>query len=311
MSVREATPDDKHVLLELVEEFERSLPPLPYQEDTPEDDWRKLEQRMREGLVLIAEADGEPAGFTSAEFERGHVFVVDVYVREAARRRGLGFELLARVAAAAHERGITHMELWVDVRNRDAFGWYERLGFQESAKVMRIALESLAARERGGGEYIGAVHVQTDDAAAVERVVGEFLPRLRRGAAAQFEGSRTWTAVRVSPFDLDVLRRLGSELSYRFGVTAVLTMEDSAVVRFVLHDRGRMVDEYLSVPEYFGPLPPGDALALRSNPTVVSRLTGADPARLRAVARTAAGPAELPPARELYAQIGELMGLQP
>ena len=70
-----------------------------------------------------------------------------------------------------------------------------------------------------------------------------------------------------------------------------------------------MVDEYLSVPEYFGPLPPGDALALRANPTVVSRLTGAEPARVRAVARTAAGPSELPPARELYAQIAEVLGL--
>ena len=58
-------------------------------------------------------------------------------------------------------------------------------------------------------------------------------------------------------------------------------------MRFVIHDQGRMVDEYLSVPDYFGPLPPGDALALRANPTVVSRLTGAEPSRVRAVARTA------------------------
>jgi len=71
------------------------------------------------------------------------------------------------------------------------------------------------------------------------------------------------------------------------------------------------VDEYLSVPEYFGSLPPGDALALRANPTVVSRLTGAAPGRIRAVARNAGSPSELPPARELYAQIAEVMGLEP
>ena len=118
------------------------------------------------------------------------------------------------------------------------------------------------------------------------------------------------TAVRVEPFARDVLRKLGLELSYRFGVTAVLALEEDAVVRFVLHDQGRMVDEYLSVPEYYGPLPSGDALALRANPTVVARLTGADPARVRAVARTADGPGELPPARDLYEVIAELMGLQ-
>ena len=60
------------------------------------------------------------------------------------------------------------------------------------------------------------------------------------------------------------------ELSYRFGVTVALTLEEGAVVHCVIHDHGRMVDEYLSVPEYFGALPPGDALALRSNPTVVA-----------------------------------------
>jgi len=115
----------------------------------------------------------------------------------------------------------------------------------------------------------------------------------------------------VEPFDRDVLRKLGMELSYRFGVTVVLALEHGAVVRFVIHDRGRMVDEYLSVPEYFEPLPPGDALALRANPTVVSRLTGAEPARVRAVARNAATPRELPPARELYEQVAGVMGLTP
>ena len=32
-----------------------------------------------------------------------------------------------------------------------------------------------------------------------------------------------------------------------------------------------MMDEYLSIPEYYGPLPPGDAMALRANPTLLGR----------------------------------------
>ena len=99
--------------------------------------------------------------------------------------------------------------------------------------------------------------------------------------------------------------------SEAIGPDGQLGAEAGAVVRFVIHDRGRMVDEYLSVPEYFSPLPPGDALALRANPTVVSRLTGADSARVRAVARTAESPGELPPAEELYAQIAAVLGLEP
>jgi hypothetical protein len=81
-------------------------------------------------------------------------------------------------------------------------------------------------------------------------------------------------------------------------------------VRYTLVDRGSVVDEYASVPEYHGPLPPGDVIALGANPTVVARLTGADPARVREIARTGASPADLPPALELHAQIAELMGVR-
>jgi hypothetical protein len=78
----------------------------------------------------------------------------------------------------------------------------------------------------------------------------------------------------------------------------------------VLFDRGSMVDEYASVPEFHGPLPPGDVVALGANATVVARLTGADPRRVREVARTAASPTELPPAAELYEQIADLLGVK-
>ena len=48
-----------------------------------------------------------------------------------------------------------------------------------------------------------------------------------------------------------------------------------------------------------------------ANPTLVSRLTGAPFADVRRLARTAASPAELPPAEELYAQVARLMGVEP
>jgi hypothetical protein len=82
-------------------------------------------------------------------------------------------------------------------------------------------------------------------------------------------------------------------------------------VRFRLYERGRMVDEYLSVPTYYGALPKGDELALAANPTLVSRLTGADRDDVKRVARNATTVSELPPAPELYGQIAQLMGLEP
>ena len=44
-------------------------------------------------------------------------------------------------------------------------------------------------------------------------------------------------------------------------------------------------------------------MGLAANPTVVSRLTGAEPEAVRRNARTASAPADLPPARELLAYL--------
>ena len=104
---------------------------------------------------------------------------------------------------------------------------------------------------------------------------------------------------------------MASELSDRLGAVVVaLRLEEDAVVRFLLFERGRMVDEYLSVPTYYGDVNKADEVSLAANSTLVSRLTGADPAHVRAVARVASSPSDLPPARELADQIAELLGLE-
>jgi len=46
-----------------------------------------------------------------------------------------------------------------------------------------------------------------------------------------------------------------------------------------------------------------------ASPTVVHRLTGADPERVRAVARTAKTADELPPPQDLYTQLADLLGV--
>jgi ribosomal protein S18 acetylase RimI-like enzyme len=314
VNIRNAEPADMDLLLSLVERLESELPESPYPEDPADLERAKVERMVSDGVALLAEEDGKAVGYALARYgDHGPttVYVSDLWVDPNVRGGGIGRELLRRVSEAAIAHGSSYVVLDVDSKNRDALAFYQHLGFEESATILRAALETVLQERRPPGESIGALHVQSDDAQAVERVVSDYLPRLMRGGAAQIDRGRTWTAVRVDPFDRDVLRRLGRELSYRFGVTVLLTLEYGAVVRFVIHDRGRMVDEYLSVPEYFGSLPPGDALALRANPTGVSRLTGAEPARVRAIARTAQTPGELPPASELYAQIAELLGLQP
>jgi hypothetical protein len=170
-----------------------------------------------------------------------------------------------------------------------------------------------AARAASAEPSFGRVYVQTDDEVAVERAVRQFVPRLGRSARTEVAPPNNgWIAVddELCSREPSLLRRLARELSDRTGaVVLLLGVETGAVVRYILFDRGRIADEYASVPEYHGPLPPGDVVALAANPTVASRLTGADPAEVRAVARTAATPSELPPARELHDRLAEVLGV--
>ncbi len=172
----------------------------------------------------------------------------------------------------------------------------ERLGSQESASF-------------------GSIHIQTDDLSAVEQAVRQFVPRLPGGSRGSLVAAprRGWIAVYDDVCDRnpEMLRRLARELSDRMGaVTLLLGVEREELVRMILFERGRIVDEYLSVPEFYGPLPPGDVVGLAANPTVISRLTGADPETVRHVARTAPSPADLPPARELLAQLAAALHVE-
>lgn len=314
MNVRRATSADVDLLLSLVERLESELPPLPYPEDPAEVERAKVEGMVDSGVALLAEDEAEPVGYLLARYgDHGPttIYVSDLWVDAKARGRGIGGELLRRAAEDAAEHGSTHVVLDVDSRNTAAIAFYERLGFEEGAKIMRIGVPDLREPPAPAHPDIGSIHVQTDDADAVERILGQYLPRVDRNATAAVERGQTWTTVRVDTSDRAVLRKLGQELSFRFGVTLLLALEQGAVVRFVLHDQGRIVDEYVSVPEYYGPMPSGDVLALRANPTVVARLTGADPGRVREVARTGASVRELPPPRELYEQLAGVLGVTP
>jgi hypothetical protein len=161
----------------------------------------------------------------------------------------------------------------------------------------------------------GSIHLQSDDLTAVEQAVAQFVPRLpgsSRGSIVT-PPRNGWIAVYDDVCDRnpDMLRQLARELSNRTdAVVCLLGIERDEVVRMILYERGSIVDEYLSVPEFYGPLPPGDVVGLAANPTVVTRLTGADPAEVRGIARTAPAAADLPPARELLASLAAALGIE-
>ena len=317
MSIRPATDADADSLHELWQEFQQEMGPDDLWDESWEEAWAELwSEGDKEQFVFIAE-EGEAVGFASGRLRRPRVaYLNDLYVRPAVRRRGVAKALLSAMVAWARDRGAQGLLLNVEVGNADARAVYRRLGFRERSIQLLAELEPLERRVAATEKppSVASTHVQTDDTRSVERALEHFAPLRGQSAWTHvFPPANGWVAVTDELCDRDraAQRRLATELSDRLGAPVVaLALEEDSVVRFLLFDRGRMVDEYLSVPAYYGPLSKADEIALAANPTLLARLTGADPARVRAVARIASSHAELPPARELLAQIAEVMKLE-
>jgi hypothetical protein len=221
-------------------------------------------------------------------------------------------EVLLRLIEEAREAGADRVE--IETTHEDGDAWI-RAGFTETARVLEAPIDALAAHVGAQKEpSYGSIHVQTDDVDAVVRAVRQFVPRLPGGSRGSVVLSPRdgWTSAydELTDREPEMLRRLARELSDRMGAfVIVMGVEEGRVVRYVALERGRVVDEYLSVPEYYGPLPPGEVIALGANPRLMARLTGADADAVRATARTATAPDELQSASELVADLARLFGI--
>ncbi|HSX22927.1 MAG TPA: GNAT family N-acetyltransferase [Gaiellaceae bacterium] len=310
--IRAATSDDLPLVRELWRAFSEEIPEPSWHDSDLEEDVEWLAEAVAKETVLLADDVGLAVALMKGE---RHGFLDMLYVRPAARGTGVSRELTREAAARLRARGAEVLELEVLATNANARALYERWGFQTSELTLAAPIDALERRlgERSAGPTLGTLHVQTDDRGSVEKIVAKTLPRLGKSASTDVgEPLNGWVAIRDELCSREPrhLKAMAKELSYSLAaVVLALGIEEGAVVRYNLYDRGSVVDEYVSVPEYFGELPPGDVIALGANPTVVARLTGADPKHVREVARTAASVAELPPAQELYEQIADLMGV--
>ncbi|HEX2428361.1 MAG TPA: GNAT family N-acetyltransferase [Gaiellaceae bacterium] len=318
MTVRRAVPEDFGAIATLWREFDHEIPPPTHEGPADEEkELREISELIASEIALVAEDDGVPIGFALARRRApGFGTLTDLYVSRDARRSGIGTELMREVLSAFKGLGIERFDLDVVASNHVARSLYARWGLKDEVIVMTGSVSDLEARI-GSQEAasFGSIHIQTDDLSTVEQAVRQFVPRLPGGSRGSLVAAPRsgWITVYDDVCDRnpEMLRRLARELSDRMGaVTLLLGVEREELVRMILFERGRIVDEYLSVPEFYGPLPPGDVVGLAANPTVISRLTGAHPDAVRRVARTAPSPADLPPARELVGELAATMGVE-
>ena len=102
--------------------------------------------------VLIGEVDGEAVGFalffhSFSTFEgRPGIYLEDLFVRPAARGKGLGKALLVALARIAVERGCARLEWWVLDWNEPSIGFYKSLGARpmDEWTVMRVDGDALS-----------------------------------------------------------------------------------------------------------------------------------------------------------------------
>ena len=159
VTIRFATAADAGLLLQFIRElaaYERA----PDAVVATEDDLRRYgfgPKRCFE--ALLAFIDDKPAGFALfyPDFSTWHgrpgLYLEDLYVKDWARRRGVGRRLMARLAAIAIERGWPDIHLNVLDWN-PARGFYHRLGITPREEWQPYAatgdaLRRLAAEDAG------------------------------------------------------------------------------------------------------------------------------------------------------------------
>lgn len=156
VTVRSAVEQDADVILGFVRdlaEFEKELHSVKATaEDFRRDGWGPDPVFQ----ALVAEVDGEPAGFaltfrTYSTWEGRHgIFVEDLYVKPEARRYGVGRALLTEIARRAVAAGCRRVDLNV-LNWNPARDFYSRIGLTHMEewlpyRLTGTALADLAAQ---------------------------------------------------------------------------------------------------------------------------------------------------------------------
>jgi len=102
----------------------------------------RCEHPAEDQLLLVAEAGDSPCGFVCAfahHHEQWGAYIDNLHVSTDYQGRGIGLQLLSRIAKKIHtfDPGIQECYLWVFEQNQKATGFYERIGGRRGEKQNR------------------------------------------------------------------------------------------------------------------------------------------------------------------------------
>ncbi|WP_162137675.1 GNAT family N-acetyltransferase [Methanomassiliicoccus luminyensis] len=94
----------------------------------------------------VLEADGRIIAYYSVDVRNDNLFINSIQVLRGYQGLGLGGEMMQRIEAIAHARGLLAIELWVQITNREATRFYRHTGYklisrQGNNYLMRKVLE--------------------------------------------------------------------------------------------------------------------------------------------------------------------------
>lgn len=154
--IRSAGPEDAPVIHRFIEGLAEYDHELKSVESTPEILRRQLESSPRPFECFIAEIGGDPVGFAvyyhsySTWKGRKGIYLDDIFVWPAFRRRGVGRALFQRVAQVAVAEGCGRLEWAVLDWNTPAMEFYADFGAQamKEWRVYRLSDADLAEAGR-------------------------------------------------------------------------------------------------------------------------------------------------------------------
>ena len=85
-------------------------------------------------VFLVAELDGETAGYAGMNWVLDEGYMDNVAVLPAFRRQGVARALMEALAARARELGLSFLTLEVRLSNTEAAALYRGLGFREAGR---------------------------------------------------------------------------------------------------------------------------------------------------------------------------------
>jgi putative acetyltransferase len=99
-----------------------------------------IEQLFQPGIrFFMVRLDDEPVGCGGVALYGDYAEVKRMYTREAARGRGIGKALLARIEAEARNAGLRVLRLETGIEQAAAIGLYQRWGFRRCGKFGHYA----------------------------------------------------------------------------------------------------------------------------------------------------------------------------